>query len=118
MTYRKLYEKACRMLDSGEITIGEWEQMTAPLDTEIEPKTGAWIGSFDGNECYWYCNRCKTKWYEEDLYMGGNEFPKFCPECGSEMHDCSTCKNMESDTGFCSEIVDSDTHECHYERKE
>ena len=38
MTYKELYERACRMLDNNEITIGEWEQMIAPLDNEIEPK--------------------------------------------------------------------------------
>lgn len=63
MTYRELYEKACRMLDSGEINIGEWEQMTAPLDNEIEPKKGCKgcrqlkIHCFD-------CKRKATDWYK------------------------------------------------------
>lgn len=46
---------------------------------------GEWVKRFDGNEWYWYCTSCKTQWYEEDLYMGGNEFPDFCPKCGADM---------------------------------
>jgi len=48
-----------------------------------EPKTGKWIKRFDGNEWFWHCSACKEQWYEDDLYMGGNEFPDFCPNCGS-----------------------------------
>ena len=51
----------------------------------IEPKRGRWIRTFDGNEWYWYCSNCKNEWYEDDLYMGGNEFPNFCPNCGADM---------------------------------
>ena len=46
---------------------------------------GEWIRTFDGNEWYWYCSNCKEEWYEEDLWMGGNEFPHFCPNCGARM---------------------------------
>ena len=46
---------------------------------------GEWIRTFDGNEWYWYCSSCKEQWYEDDLYMGGNEFPNFCPNCGAKM---------------------------------
>lgn len=28
---------------------------------------------------------------------------------------CEKCKHWESDTGFCYEIADSDTHKCHFE---
>ena len=53
----------------------------------IEPKRGEWIRTFDGNEWYWYCSNCKNEWYEDDLYMGGNEFPNFCPNCGASMRE-------------------------------
>ena len=46
---------------------------------------GEWIRTFDGNEWFWYCSNCKTQWYEDDLWMGGNEFPHFCPNCGARM---------------------------------
>lgn len=35
MTYQDLYEKAIRLLDNGEITIGEYEGMIKPLKREI-----------------------------------------------------------------------------------
>lgn len=47
--------------------------------------SGEWIRTFDGNEWFWYCSNCKTQWYEDDLWMGGNEFPTFCPHCGARM---------------------------------
>lgn len=47
--------------------------------------SGEWIRTFDGNEWYWYCSNCKEQWYEEDLWMGGNKFPHFCPNCGADM---------------------------------
>ena len=36
MTYRELFYKATRLIDKGEITLGEYETMTKPLDKEIE----------------------------------------------------------------------------------
>ena len=51
----------------------------------IEPRKGKWTRHFDGNEWYWYCSSCKEQWYEEDLWMGGNSFPNFCPNCGADM---------------------------------
>lgn len=36
MTYMELFYKATRLIDNGEITLGEYEEMTKPLDREIE----------------------------------------------------------------------------------
>jgi hypothetical protein len=36
MTYRELFYKATRLIDKGDITLGEYEEMTKPLDREIE----------------------------------------------------------------------------------
>ena len=36
MTYRELFYKATRLIDKGKITLGEYEEMTKPLDREIE----------------------------------------------------------------------------------
>ncbi len=55
------------------------------LESQPERKKGKWVRSFDGNEWYWYCSKCKKEWYEEDLWMGGNDFPNFCPNCGAKM---------------------------------
>ncbi len=35
MTYLELYEKATRLIDNGEITIGEYEEMIKPIKREI-----------------------------------------------------------------------------------
>ena len=35
MTYRELYETATKKLDKSEITLGEYEEMTKPLDDEV-----------------------------------------------------------------------------------
>jgi len=52
-----------------------------------ERKTGRWIGYLEpGNENY-HCSACGTAWYPEDLYLGGNDYPKYCPECGAQMEN-------------------------------
>ena len=38
MTYEELYDKANRMLDNSEITIGEYEDMIEPLKAEIKTR--------------------------------------------------------------------------------
>ena len=52
---------------------------------EPEQKKGTWMLYLEpGSECG-YCSECGTRWYPEDLYMGGDDFPKYCPECGASM---------------------------------
>lgn len=36
MTYRELFFKANRLVDEGEITLGEYDEMTKPLDRDVE----------------------------------------------------------------------------------
>lgn len=36
MTYRELFYKAQMLTDNNKITLGEYEEMTKPLDREIE----------------------------------------------------------------------------------
>lgn len=36
MTYRELFYKATRLLDNDKITLGEYEEMTKPLDREVD----------------------------------------------------------------------------------
>lgn len=70
---------AFRMAISALELFGNSEQLPS---ARPERKAGKWIRHFDGNEWYWYCSSCKEQWYENDLWMGGNSFPNFCPNCG------------------------------------
>ena len=48
-------------------------------------QSGEWIiYNYPAHECV-YCSKCKTEYYENDLYLGGSEFPNFCPNCGCRM---------------------------------
>lgn len=70
-------------LKNGDVAIPLIDIKHAP--TVEERKRGKWVRNFDGNEWYWFCSNCKEEWYEEDLLMGGNDFPNFCPNCGADM---------------------------------
>lgn len=81
MTYRELDYKATRLLDNGKITLGEYEEMTKPLDREVEqePRKGHWI---DGrcSEC-----GCDVPAYIVDWKWKKDMDAKFCPNCGAKM---------------------------------
>lgn len=38
MTYKEIYEKAANMLDRGEITLGDFNKMIEPLNSEVQPE--------------------------------------------------------------------------------
>lgn len=79
MTYFELLSKANRLLEKGEITIGQRDEMTKPLWDEIRPK-GEWI--IDGHHIR--CNRCNE--YICNTDREGNKIPdNFCPNCGADM---------------------------------
>lgn len=89
MTYRELLYKATRLCDKGEITLGEYEEMTKPLDREVEqePKTGHWVkyGSPRCGEQHYKCTSCG---YYINLGQWGEVYTKqfkFCPNCGCRM---------------------------------
>lgn len=65
MTYRELYDNTFKMLENNEITLGEYEEMTKPLDDEV-CKTGRWIRITNG--------AIREKY--------------ICSECGRQIEDC------------------------------
>lgn len=83
MTYRDLLYKAQRLINHNEITLGEYDEMTKPLDEEVR-KVGKWIrkpirndkGGCIGAEII--CSCC-NKDNRHDEYMD------YCPNCGAEM---------------------------------
>lgn len=55
------------------------------LDAQPERKKGKWIlWNYPGEECA-RCSVCGEEYDQMDLYIGGNDYPKFCPECGAKM---------------------------------
>ena len=36
MTYKEIYEKAANMLDRGKITLGDFNKMVEPLNSEVQ----------------------------------------------------------------------------------
>lgn len=86
MTYRELLYKAQRLINKNEITLGEYDEMTKPLDEEVR-KAGKWIFTktiFDKYGSTVECQSCRKKWktYDEIRWKKEN---KFCPNCGAEM---------------------------------
>ena len=80
MTYRELYEKATRQLEHSEMTLGEYEKMTKPLDEEVR-KNGKWAGEEEGY--YSECSCCGASFLWEDYKYLGDW--KYCPKCGARM---------------------------------
>ena len=50
-----------------------------------ERKTGRWIlWNYPGEECA-ICSACGEEYDQMELYIGGNDYPKYCPNCGADM---------------------------------
>lgn len=84
MTYREVYEKAEWKLERGEITIGEFDELTKSLDEEIRPH-GEWEHwgspfSDDSIANSIVCSLCKARYVEIE-----DEVFNFCPNCGADM---------------------------------
>lgn len=53
---------------------------------DVEPvKHGRWIEyNYPGHE-HVYCSNCKEEYYVDDLLMGRNDYPAYCPNCGAKL---------------------------------
>lgn len=85
MTYRELLYKAQRLINQDKITLGEYDEMTKPLDEEVR-KVGKWI--YDKASQNWRCSVCnetpKTLGYVGTSAFMTEHF-KYCNHCGAEM---------------------------------
>lgn len=71
----------------NERTSFKHDILDAPKADVEEIRRGRWITwAYPGDE-HVECSECHTQYYENDLYLGGNEFPKRCPECGARMQE-------------------------------
>ena len=54
-----------------------------------ERNVGKWIEyNYPGAECV-YCSKCKEEYYPDDLLLGGNDYPNYCPHCRARMRERS-----------------------------
>ena len=68
----------------GLVLIDE-ESANMAIEALSAERTGEWkIWNEPGNECV-YCTKCKHEYDQIDLYIGGSEYPNFCPNCGAKM---------------------------------
>ena len=86
MTYRELYYKATRLLDNSKITLGEYEEMTKPLDREVEQEP-RWIPVSErkpekGGEYLLWGKICED---EDDNYCFIGDYHEFDEAFGIEI---------------------------------
>ena len=56
-----------------------------PAADVVERKHGNWIAH---STAYEYCSECENIFSISSLFLvGGNDEPKYCPECGARMVD-------------------------------
>lgn len=52
----------------------------------VDPvKHGIWIVKLEPAHEHVECSACGVQYYEDDLLLGMNEFPNYCPNCGAKM---------------------------------
>ena len=77
----------CRGKHTTSIDKVKMEQIIRDELPSVTRQAGEWIVyNYPAHECV-YCSKCKTEYYECDLYLGGSEFPNFCPNCGAKMQE-------------------------------
>ena len=83
MNLLKLLRDADRKLDTGEITIGEYKKIIAPLKDVVPVKRGRWIDI--DSETYTWKIRCSNCGHERSMMSTGQIYPMYCENCGTRM---------------------------------
>ncbi len=55
------------------------------IPSEEPERTGRWVLWNEPGCEYAKCTACGEMYDQDDLYIGGNDYPKFCPNCGAKM---------------------------------
>ena len=88
MTYKELYDKALFDLEHDNITLGEFERITEPLNKEIpEDKIAEWIFKTPNAA---KCSNCGYVQCTNGKDLTGNvlihkAIYHYCPKCGCKM---------------------------------
>ena len=59
--------------------------MANNLPSVESERTGRWVLWNEPGCEYAKCTACGEMYNQDDLYIGGNDYPKFCPNCGAKM---------------------------------
>lgn len=59
---------------------------------EDERPHGEWELWNNPDDPYVRCTHCGTKYDQVDLYIGGCDYPNFCPNCGADMREGGKAK--------------------------
>ena len=83
-----------KLYDAWYVDSDYTEGLTDGIDESIdeirnmpcaEKQTGFWILWNYPDNRYTKCSVCGEQYDQECLYIGGDEYPKFCPNCGAKM---------------------------------
>ena len=55
------------------------------IDADV--KHGRWIEYLFPSSEHVSCSECGADYYVDDLLLGRNKYPRFCPNCGAEMDE-------------------------------
>ena len=75
MTYRELLYKAQRLVNQDKITLGEYDEMTKPLDEEVRKV----VDFIKLDDIVSQCPNCKVKF---SVASNENREIRYCPYCG------------------------------------
>ena len=65
--------------------IKEIKRRLSSTSAVSERKTGRWVLWNEPGCEYAKCTACGEMYDQDDLYIGGNDYPKFCPNCDTKM---------------------------------
>ena len=61
-------------------------KVLALLKEQETVKHGRWeVWQHPGDEVVCNCSVCQTPYSPEELYLGGTEYPNYCPNCGAKI---------------------------------
>lgn len=85
----KIIKDANWRVDVGDITIGQYEELIAPLRDVAPVRHGKWINGI--------CSECGAGAYED--YYRRDILTSYCPDCGARMDGKDNSNENRNDEG-------------------